>query len=91
MLFLIRETLIINWGKGNISVFKAEKKDLNTIIQMKTENDENKNSSEEELIFQPIQCRDFLHCEYCAEENYRLEKEFNKMKKTFLKSSKKAN
>lgn len=26
MLFLIRETLIIHWGKGNISVLKAEKK-----------------------------------------------------------------
>jgi hypothetical protein len=27
MLFLIRETLIINWGKGNISVMKKEDKD----------------------------------------------------------------
>ena len=26
MLFLIRETLIINWGKGNISIMKGEKK-----------------------------------------------------------------
>ena len=26
MLFLIRETLIIHWGKGNISVFKEDKK-----------------------------------------------------------------
>ncbi len=25
MLFLIRETLIVNWGRGNISVFKGGK------------------------------------------------------------------
>merc|ERR1719276_764418 len=27
MLFLIRETLIINWGKGNISIMKGEKEE----------------------------------------------------------------
>ena len=26
MLFLIRETLIVNWGRGNISVFNEEQK-----------------------------------------------------------------
>jgi len=25
MLFLIRETLLINWGRGNVSVMKADK------------------------------------------------------------------
>jgi hypothetical protein len=26
MLFLIRETLIVNWGRGNISILKGENK-----------------------------------------------------------------
>jgi hypothetical protein len=26
MLFLIRETLIVNWGRGNVSVFKGDEK-----------------------------------------------------------------
>jgi len=33
MLFLIRETLIINWGRGNISVMKSDKPDKKDILK----------------------------------------------------------
>ncbi len=53
MLFLIRETLLVNWGRGNISVFKS--------------------SDGDKMInnWEPVVCRDFISCEYCAVENKR--------------------
>lgn len=67
MLFLIRETLIINWGKGNISVLKKDgKKDANE-----------KSVAQIELV----KCRDFINCEYCNAENERRKKLMNDSKK----------
>lgn len=66
MLFLIRETLIINWGKGNISVLKADEKDSG-----------NKKVAD---TYQEIVCKDFLNCEYCKKENALRKKEFLKLK-----------
>ncbi|RYY88098.1 hypothetical protein EON63_03035 [archaeon] len=68
MLFLIRETLIINWGRGNISVIKGGS-DVKK---------EGVNGKDGELVL--VECRDFLNCEYCAAENKRRQKEFKKMK-----------
>eukprot|EP01102_Stenamoeba_stenopodia_P013793 TRINITY_DN4520_c0_g4_i2.p1 TRINITY_DN4520_c0_g4~~TRINITY_DN4520_c0_g4_i2.p1 ORF type:complete len:309 (-),score=71.23 TRINITY_DN4520_c0_g4_i2:85-1011(-) len=67
MLFLIRETLIINWGRGNISVFN---KDVTT-----TSSKNGVNSSSSKFV-----CRDFLQCEYCKEDKRRFEAEAKKAK-----------
>jgi len=71
MLFLIRETLLVNWSKDNISVFKkAETKGKELTTEQKlltfTEAD--------------FQCRDFINCEYCSAEL----KVFLKQKEKFL-------
>jgi len=55
MLFLIRETLIINWGRGNISV-------------MKSDSGAKAAASKE---FKEEACRDFINCEYCKADNAR--------------------
>lgn len=64
MLFLIRETLIINWGRGNISVLKASTQGETTATTV----------AEGEI--QIAVCRDFFNCEYCNAENDRRRKEF---------------
>eukprot|EP00349_Pseudokeronopsis_sp_Brazil_P006888 CAMPEP_0202971078 /NCGR_PEP_ID=MMETSP1396-20130829/23249_1 /ASSEMBLY_ACC=CAM_ASM_000872 /TAXON_ID= /ORGANISM="Pseudokeronopsis sp., Strain Brazil" /LENGTH=171 /DNA_ID=CAMNT_0049700069 /DNA_START=453 /DNA_END=968 /DNA_ORIENTATION=- len=65
MLFLIRETLIIHWGKGNISVIKKE----------------DKKTGESVTEYKPVVCRDFLKCEYCDAENKMLKKIFDAQQK----------
>jgi hypothetical protein len=61
MLFLIRETLLVNWSKDNISVFKSSEK----------KKSEKALSSEEQLLQlteDDFKCRDFINCEYCNAE-----------------------
>jgi len=67
MLFLIRETLIINWGRGNISVLKATTTDESTAAAT---------SIAEEGQIKIAICRDFFNCEYCHAENDYRRKEF---------------
>lgn len=65
MLFLIRETLIINWGRGNISVLKAN-----------TAHGEATTTTLAEGEMKVVVCRDFFNCEYCNCENDRRRNEF---------------
>jgi len=66
MLFLIRETLIINWGRGNISVFNKD-----------TAATAGKNTGNKDKVGV---CRDFLNCEYCNEDKRRYLAEAKKAK-----------
>lgn len=72
MLFLIRETLLVNWGRGNISVLKA--------TETKEEQSENEEDDDDDG---PITCKDFVNCEYCYEERRQrrmLRRSFDKVK-----------
>jgi hypothetical protein len=66
MLFLIRETLIINWGRGNISVLKADANGKTTSVVAEGQ-------------IKVAKCRDFYNCEYCNAENDRRRKEFHRV------------
>ena len=73
MLFLIRETLIVHWGRGvgeRVTIFGSGEENKNGKIKAA--------DTKEEQQLQVVTCRDFLRCEYCEEENKRLRKEFFK-------------